>query len=143
MEFQDSKIFLNPVKKSFLMHLEIKADRAIKDVQSEFSSIYPYLKLEFFKNGAVRRDSYSPHSRLLPSQQLREAWYMQKEEGVLELANNMTVLDLENALIDRFGLSVQVFRRSGNLWLETTVTDHWTLKMQNEHGREITVRISP
>jgi hypothetical protein len=51
----------------------------------------------------------------------------------------MTVTDFENALMDQFGLSAQVFRRSGNLWLETTITDYWTLKQQNEHGREITI----
>ena len=51
----------------------------------------------------------------------------------------MTVTDFENALMDQFGLSAQVFRRSGNIWLETTITDYWTLKQQNEHGREITV----
>lgn len=125
------------------MYLEITGDKAIMDVQRDFSSIYPYLKLEFFKNGAVRRDSYSAQRQLLPHQRLKEAWYTKKEEGILELENKMTVLDLENSLLDRFGLSAQVFRRSGNLWLETTVTDHWTLKMQNDHGREITARISP
>ena len=57
----------------------------------------------------------------------------------MTLSDGMTVTDFENALMDQFGLSAQVFRRSGNLWLETTITDYWTLKQQNEHGREITV----
>jgi hypothetical protein len=30
-----------------------------------------------------------------------------------------------------------VFRKSGNLWLETTMTDDWTLQQQNDHGYEI------
>ena len=43
----------------------------------------------------------------------------------------------EKIFKDQFSLAVQVFRRSGNLWLETTMTDNWTLRQQNEHGREI------
>jgi hypothetical protein len=47
------------------------------------------------------------------------------------------VQDVEQLLWDAFGLSVQVFRKSGNLWLETTVTDQWSLAYQNEQGREL------
>jgi hypothetical protein len=57
----------------------------------------------------------------------------------LDINDDTTVTDFENALIDQYGLSAQVFRRSGNLWLETTITDYWTLKQQNDHGREISV----
>ena len=34
-------------------------------------------------------------------------------------------------------VQAQLFRRSGNLWLDTTITDLWTLQRQNEHVREI------
>jgi hypothetical protein len=30
-----------------------------------------------------------------------------------------------------------VFRKSGKTWLETSVTDDWTLKRQNEEGMEL------
>ena len=32
---------------------------------------------------------------------------------------------------DRFGLHVQVFRRSGKTWLQTIRTDNWTLGQQD------------
>jgi len=41
------------------------------------------------------------------------------------------------ALMDRFGLAAQVFRKSGRVWLETIRTDNWTLNDQNKHGREL------
>jgi hypothetical protein len=47
------------------------------------------------------------------------------------------VVELECLFEDQFGLFVQVFRRSGNLWLETTVTDSWSLQKQNEQGKEL------
>jgi hypothetical protein len=36
-----------------------------------------------------------------------------------------------------FGVPVQILRKSGKIWLETTMTDHWTLLQQNQHGEEI------
>lgn len=49
----------------------------------------------------------------------------------------MKVSELEKLFKDKFKLAVQVFRKSGNLWLETTMTDNWSLLQQNNHGREI------
>jgi hypothetical protein len=34
-----------------------------------------------------------------------------------------------------YGLHVQVFRKSGNIWLETSVSDHLTLSEQQERAR--------
>ena len=121
------------------MYLEITGERLISDIQKDFCAVYPFLKIEFFKNGQVRRDRY-PLNKLIPAtQQVKNAWFWKKDKGVLSFNDTMTVTDFETALMDQFGLSAQVFRRSGNLWLETTITDYWTLKQQNEHGREITV----
>jgi hypothetical protein len=35
-------------------------------------------------------------------------------------------------------LSVQVFRKSGKNWLETTASDQWSLEKQNAKGLEET-----
>ena len=121
------------------MYLEINGERLISDIQQDFGAVYPFLKIEFFRNGTIRRDRY-PVNKLIPATQpVKTAWHYKQEKGQLTLSDGMTVTDFENALMDQFGLSAQVFRRSGNIWLETTITDYWTLKQQNEHGREITV----
>ena len=121
------------------MYLEINGERLISDIQKDFGAVYPFLKIEFFRNGKIRRDRY-PVNKLIPATQpVKTAWHYKQEKGQLTLSDGMTVTDFENALMDQFGLSAQVFRRSGNIWLETTITDYWTLKQQNEHGREITV----
>ena len=121
------------------MYLEINGERLISDIQQDFGAVYPYLKIEFFRNGKIRRDRY-PVNKLIPATQpVKTAWHYKQEKGQLTLSDGMTVTEFENALMDQFGLSAQVFRRSGNIWLETTITDYWTLKQQNEHGREITV----
>jgi len=121
------------------MYLEINGERLISDIKQDFGAVYPFLKIEFFRNGTIRRDRY-PVNKLIPATQpVKTAWHYKQEKGQLTLSDGMTVTDFENALMDQFGLSGQVFRRSGNIWLETTITDYWTLKQQNEHGREITI----
>ncbi|MFZ9982087.1 MAG: hypothetical protein ACO3FI_08660 [Cyclobacteriaceae bacterium] len=36
------------------------------------------------------------------------------------------------------GLLVKIFRKSGNVWIETSLTDDWTLERQNEEGKSMT-----
>ena len=55
----------------------------------------------------------------------------------MDIEPTMTVASFEQTLLNQFGIAAQVFRKSGNLWLETTMTDQWSLAQQNEHGREI------
>ena len=119
------------------MQLSIKGERPIADVQQEFSNAYPFLKIEFFRNGLKRQSRYPANLKINNYSKLKDAWVWKKDSGVVNLSDSMSVLELEEALMDEFGLSVQVFRKSGNVWLETTMTDHWTLKQQNDHGREI------
>ena len=58
----------------------------------------------------------------------------EKEKEVKEVKEDMKVSDFEKMFHDKFGLNVQVFRKSGNLWMQTTSTDHWTLAEQNRKG---------
>jgi hypothetical protein len=120
------------------MQLEIYAERLITEVQEDFTSTYPFLKIEFFKNGTVRQDRYPAKQKIDHLQKLKYAWCRKKDKGFLEIKDSLSVLELENEFMDQFGLSAQVYRKSGRIWLETTMTDSWTLKQQNDQGKEIT-----
>lgn len=119
------------------MQLSINSDRLISEVQQDFSNAYPFLKIEFFRNGTRNERRHTAHQKIDHNRKLKDSWTLKKEKGQLQLNDSMTVMELENAFMDEFGLSVQVLRKSGNVWLETTMTDNWTLKQQSEHGREI------
>lgn len=54
--------------------------------------------------------------------------------GELAIDENTKVAHLEKEMLEKFGLFVQVFRRSGKVWIETTVTDDWTLGKQNSEA---------
>jgi hypothetical protein len=125
------------------MNLSIYGERLIADVQKQFASVYPFLKIEFFKNGDTRKSLYPRHMQIAHDLKLKDAWTRKKEEGDLVINDIMSVSDLENTFMDRFGLTAQVFRRSGNIWLETSITNGWTLRRQNDHGQEITIGKKP
>lgn len=58
-------------------------------------------------------------------------------EGVVDIHSDITVAELENSFAG-FGLRTEVFRKSGNVWVPTLLTDNWTLQQQNNAGEEIT-----
>ena len=120
-----------------MKELTITEERTIREIQNDFNNIYPFLKLEFFH---TIKNSIQPYRMLNNSLKIGEVVY-NLQEGAIHLSDEMPVSELESIFTDRFGLLVQVFRKSGNLWLETTMTDKWTLKNQNEHGREISSEI--
>ncbi|MBK6524240.1 MAG: hypothetical protein IPG07_01010 [Crocinitomicaceae bacterium] len=56
--------------------------------------------------------------------------------GELSIDGHQKTSTFENNFHDHFGVTVQVFRRSGNLWLQTTTTDEWSLAHQEKTGQE-------
>jgi hypothetical protein len=116
------------------MIIEVKENKTIAEVQDNFSQFYPFLKLDFYKPPKGRLGSFIKLK--LSKTDLLNAIGNQKEGGLV-ITDSMTVGQLEKSFYDRFGMTVQVSRKSGTIWLETTMTDSWTLKQQNEHGREL------
>jgi hypothetical protein len=118
------------------MQIAVNDQRKIYAIQEEFNRAFPYLKLEFFSephkvNGASSKKLMKHNSRTL-----NECRTVRKE-GNITITPAMTVTDLEQCFNSMYGLSVQVFRKSGRVWLETTVTDGWTLQEQNLQGEEL------
>lgn len=94
----------------------------IADIQKEFNQEFPFLKIEFA--GKNSDGTVATHRTV-------------RNSGVLAISSNMTVTDLENYFQRVFGLQVQIFRKSGKAWIETSVTDSWTLEQQNREGQAL------
>ena len=118
------------------MQLHIAPNRIISDIQKEFNKMFPFLKIEFFSNKSFSRSNFSAQQIISQSRKIGDT-QLTKSHGDIEIAEEMKVRELENIFNDQFNLAVQVFRKSGSIWLETTMTDNWTLQQQNNHGREI------
>lgn len=117
------------------MEMIIEKSKTLHEVQEAFHSLFPYLKLEFYKGehlqavGSAKQDTLESHLSITDVQQ-------KNEEGSLSIQGSMSVAALEQAFQETFGLSVQVFRKSGTTWLQTTTSDSWTLNEQNQKALE-------
>lgn len=118
------------------MRLNITPNRLISEVQKEFNAEFPFLKLEFYQNKGYQQPDFSANKILPHTRKIADA-QSAITDGDMDVRADMKVKELEKAFKDEFALVVQVFRRSGNLWLQTSMTDNWTLGQQNEHGKEI------
>jgi hypothetical protein len=116
------------------MNIQIKRNRTIWELQNDFSSAFPFLKLEFYRIANGRLGSMI-RQKLIKTTSLGTTGNL--KEGEIEITDIMTVGRLEKLFLEKFGMIVQVSRKSGTIWLETTMTDNWSLKQQNDHGREL------
>jgi hypothetical protein len=107
--------------------------KKIMDLQVEFHQKFPYLKLEFY-SGEHKVGETSPAKTHLDGALLLKNVRTIHAEGDLYIRENMSVSELEQLFLTKYGLNAQVFRRSGNLWLQTSATDHWTLAEQDRKG---------
>ncbi len=126
--------------KFYPMILHIAPNLLISDIQKEFNREFNFLKLEFFNKKAIAQSDYSARQLVPGTKKIGEIQHP-VVEGNIEIDGKMKVHDLEVRLKDEFSLPAQVFRKSGNLWLETTMTDGWTLNQQNSHGKELSTGI--
>lgn len=111
----------------------ISDNKRIVEIQREFQQMFPFLKLEFYTSAHGEGEG-SPKKAMLSAQKTVGETRKVHVEGEMRISPEMSVETLERRFFEFFGLNAQVFRRSGNLWLQTTATDHWTLAEQNRKG---------
>lgn len=117
--------------------MQINDNRKISEIQEEFNTLFPYLRLTFFgktKNGTS--NSYGKRNIPTCTSTIGECRTIHNN-GILTIKPDMTVLDLDQEFKEIYGIHIQVLRKSGKAWLETTVTDGWTLEEQNRQGEAL------
>ena len=114
----------------------INDHRKILSIQEEFNTVFPYLKLEFFSNPNKYGDQ-SVKKFVKQSSKTLEECRLVTNPGKIMITPDMTVADLDHSFRNVYGLGVMLFRKSGKVWLETTVTDGWTLEEQNKQGESL------
>ena len=118
------------------MEIIITDNKYIKEIQEEFQRRFPYLKIEFFRN-ATQKGSSTPKSQIIPGKMAIGMVRHTHVEGALNIDGSRSVEEIENDFQNKFGLSVEIFRKSGNMWIETTLTHHWSLLRQNFEGQQM------
>lgn len=125
-----------------MKRITITDNRTIASVQQEFHELFPYLKLEFFSK--LHEPGQPSHLKFMqqPGKTLGEI-RSGHASGEIVITPQMTVSELEQAFGQRYGLGVQVFRKSGKSWLETILTDNWSLHKQNAEGEYLDTPLPP
>jgi hypothetical protein len=124
------------------MNAVLQDDMNILAVQQLFNELFPFLKIEFFEkesrhNGAV---SVRRHISSI-GKKLKDFRQSNVKDIQISISASMTVSELEKEFNTLYKLQTQVFRKSGNIWLETTITDGWSLEEQNHQGEIITAQM--
>lgn len=117
-------------------YVDINKMQTISGAQQQFNTAFPFLKIEFFREAPVSGRGNAKNKMIVTDLKL-ESIQSKPNTGKIILHKETTVTQLEECFSNEFGLYIQVFRKSGRIWLETTATDNWTLEQQNEEGRSL------
>ncbi len=116
------------------MELILSANTTIQEIKKQFSKYFPYLKLEFFTGKHDKGEGSPMWQKVSDKSDLIEITGVLKE-GVFYFDPSINTGEFEQKLQHDFGIPVQVFRKSGEHWLETLRTDELSLEEQNSMGK--------
>lgn len=107
------------------MQINITPHSTLASIQADFQAAYPKLKLQFIQNGKTP----VPAHFINDESQAVNHYYPHASSSQVDAGQGITTANFEKAML-LAGLTVQVFRRSGRIWLETIQTDHLSLREQ-------------
>lgn len=117
------------------MDIVYTKETKLVDLQTAFQKRFNYLKIEFFRKKNEPNPKYTANDLLNSNSSLREV-SNNLEILPLHITGLMKVRDVEIDFSEKLGLHVQIFRKSGKVWLITSSTDHLTLDEMNVESRE-------
>ncbi len=111
----------------------VSDDKKLRDVKEEFHKTFSHLKIEFYK-GTHTKGEGSHLNEQLDAELTLGAVRTLHSDSDFHVDPHMAVAEFEQKFKEKYGLNVQVFRKSANLWIQTTATDSWSLAEQNRKG---------
>jgi hypothetical protein len=124
------------------MKIALVKDLSLQSIQDGFHALYPYLKLEFYAEKTQAGEVHLPANALAHNQtigQLNSGF----TSGEINFDGGVRVSEFEKTFHEMTGLDVQVYRKSGRIWMQTTKTDDWTLMEQNAKSEDEHRAIEP
>lgn len=123
------------------MKIIIDNNSTLFEIQEEFTKMFPFLKIEFFLKKLVPT-AVSPHKLVKSMGKTIADYCINDEQSGIIITPQMTVSYLEQCFNNEYGISIKVYRNSWRVWLETTVTEYWTLEEQNRQGAALSGKIT-
>ena len=113
------------------MHIFIKGTTTLQQIATEFSNIYPFLKLQFFKS------VMSPLPTLVKVEDYQQSLIDLDciiPDSHLSIQFWQTTDIVERTLSAHTGLYVEIYRKFDDSWIRTDGSDDLTLEEQNHLG---------
>lgn len=110
--------------------IEINDDfMTLKSIKDQFNQKFPHLKIEFFE---VKHGKGEGSSKELMYDDAFRIKDIRKEGAMMPIGihGNLKTSTLEKIFEDELGVYIQVYKKSNNVWIQTTATDDWTLSQQ-------------
>jgi hypothetical protein len=117
------------------MVLFIEPETSLHSLQQSFHQVYPFLSIRFYKKN-INDSANSGRSWVDENLSLKDVSTRSNLHGVIELHYWDKVSTVEQVFQRLTGLGVQVFRKHGLEWIDTSGSDTLTLEEQNEMGME-------
>lgn len=118
------------------MQLFLSTESTIREINKEFQKRFPFLKLEFYKQPS-KTEQYRYWKEKFSGQVTLKETGSKLIPAIIKISPGDTVNELEQRLQNNYGLIAQVFRKSGDVWLETVQANDLTLERLNSIGATV------
>ncbi len=110
--------------------MNIEGNKIIGELQQEFNGYFPFLHIEFYRHRSGEEktsiEKFNANQKLVllntPS-----------DKVTIHIDKNDKISYLKDQF-NKLGIGVLIFRKAGSVWVETTLTEDWTLDRQNMEG---------
>lgn len=110
--------------------IEINDDfMTLKSIKEQFNQKFPHLKIEFFETKHEKGEGSAKELMYDEAFRLKD---IRKEGAMIPISihGNLKTSTLEKMFEEELGVFIQVYKKSNNVWIQTTATDDWTLSQQ-------------
>lgn len=110
--------------------IEINDDfMTLKSIKEQFNAKFPHLKIEFFETKHNKGEASAKELMYDDAFRIKD---IRKEGAMLPISihGNLKTSTLEKLFEEELGVFIQVYKKSNNVWIQTTATDDWTLSQQ-------------
>jgi hypothetical protein len=119
------------------MELHVCKTTSLREVKKQFSTYFPFLKLEFFVYRHHTEET-ALHKKIYTGLYIDNTSEFFKE-GSICFSPSTSIAEFEQKFQIELGLAAKVFRKSADTWIDTTQTAHLTLGRQNNMGASVFV----
>jgi hypothetical protein len=108
--------------------MTVNPNTTVNELMCQFAEHFPFLRLALYEGMGNKKRAASENEYVLK-------FGTNSVEVIFE--STAKVRDFIDYLEQILGWKVQILRSSGKLYIETSVTDQWTLDRQNQEGAEL------